>query len=407
MPECCDFEWDSLCAEAASAMFSCAVCSPSGGSGTKSDPYCYIQDAIDAAVDTDEIIVAPGTYVALINFLGKAITLRSSDGPQVTIISAPPVIGQLTVVSCVSGEGPDTVLDGFTIEFGRASYGGGMRNTNSSPTITRCIFRDNITTWGSGCQCPAECPHPGGAAMHNHSSSPTLIGCLFVSNEGINNVCGFCQDIGGTICAGPSHGIVHTSGGTALLVNCGFTGNAGVVVSGSGVLINCIVWGDGLGNPGSSVAASFSNIEGGWPGIGNIDADPLFVDPDNSDFRLQAGSPCIDAGHNNAIAELADTDLDGNPRFADDPDLTDIGCGLPVVVDMGPYESQGVPAEVQLFADLNGDGFVGVADLVILNGCTGSDDPDCCLADLDADGEVGMSDRLVLWYRLIEFSPVR
>ena len=68
---------------------------------------------------------------------------------------------------------------------------------------------------------------------------------------------------------------------------------------------------------------------------------------------------------------------------------------------MGAYEYQGVPAEVQLFADLNGDGIVTIADLLALNQCIGSGDPDCCLADLDADGEVGMPDRLLLINRLV------
>lgn len=47
------------------------------GSGSIGDPYCSIQTAIDNAADTDEIVIAPGTYVECINFLGKAIRLRS------------------------------------------------------------------------------------------------------------------------------------------------------------------------------------------------------------------------------------------------------------------------------------------------------------------------------------------
>ncbi len=59
-----------------------------GGDGSIGDPYCSIQTAIDNAVDTDEIAVDPGTYFEAINFLGKAITLRSSDGAEVTTIDA-------------------------------------------------------------------------------------------------------------------------------------------------------------------------------------------------------------------------------------------------------------------------------------------------------------------------------
>ncbi len=88
---------------------------PGPGSGMEGDPYCSIQTAIDAAVVTDEIVVAPGTYFETINFLGKAITLRSSDGPEVTTIDAE---GMGTVVTCESGEVQDTVLDGFTVTGG-------------------------------------------------------------------------------------------------------------------------------------------------------------------------------------------------------------------------------------------------------------------------------------------------
>ena len=78
----------------------------------------------------DEIIVAQGTYFETIDFLGKAITLRSADGPQLTIIDGS---GAGSVVQCVTGEGFDTVLDGFTITGGNANEGGGMLNINTSP----------------------------------------------------------------------------------------------------------------------------------------------------------------------------------------------------------------------------------------------------------------------------------
>ncbi|MHC4776833.1 MAG: hypothetical protein ACYTBR_16445, partial [Planctomycetota bacterium] len=81
---------------------------PGPGSGTPGDPYCSIQTAIENAVDTDEIVVAPGTYLETIDFLGRAVALRSSGGPEVSIIDA-----QQTgaTVFCYSGEGPSTVLD--------------------------------------------------------------------------------------------------------------------------------------------------------------------------------------------------------------------------------------------------------------------------------------------------------
>ncbi|MHC4219821.1 MAG: dockerin type I domain-containing protein, partial [Planctomycetota bacterium] len=104
------------------------------------------------------------------------------------------------------------------------------------------------------------------------------------------------------------------------------------------------------------------------------------------------------------IADLADTDLDGNPRFADDPATPDTGCGMPVVVDMGAYEYQGEPARVVL-GDIDGNGRVGIRDLVTLMQCMGSDDPKCCVADLDLDGEVGMSDVMLLIQMLVHSVP--
>ena len=171
-------------------------------------------------------------------------------------------------------------------------------------------------------------------------------------------------------------------------------------------VLNCVLWGNTGNTPqiAGAVAVSFSDVQGGWTGAGNIDADPLFVDPDNGDFRLSPGSPCRDAGHNNAIADLTDTDLDGNPRFAGDPGSATTGCGVPVVVDMGAYEFQGEPATV-VFGDINCNGRVDIMDLLDLNGCMGSDDPACCVADLDLDGEVGMSDLMLLVARLVHHAP--
>src|SRR5262249_52334400 len=115
-----------------------------------------------------------------------------------------------------------------------------------------------------------------------------------------------------------------------------------------------------------------SNIEGGWEmplSYGNIDADPLFVDPNNGDYELQVGSPCIDAGHDFAPLGVQ-TDLAGNRRFADDPATADSGCGFAPFIDMGAFEYQGLPGTVS-YADLTGDGVVGIADFLDLLGSWG------------------------------------
>ncbi len=67
-----------------------------------------IQAGIDAAMNGDEIVVAPGTYFETIHFTGKAVWLHSSDGPEVTIISANGPVGDDSAVTCDSGEGSNT-----------------------------------------------------------------------------------------------------------------------------------------------------------------------------------------------------------------------------------------------------------------------------------------------------------
>ena len=167
-PSCCT-TWDTVCASLAEALCDplCGGACPGGGTGTELDPFCCIQNAIDDAVDTDEIVVAPGTYFETINFLGKAVWLHSSDGAEVTIIDA-----QATgrVVTCTSGEGLATVLDGFTITGGLADLGGAMYNDGSSPTVTNCLFSGNSASIH-------------GAGMYNCSSSPTVTNCRFTENS--------------------------------------------------------------------------------------------------------------------------------------------------------------------------------------------------------------------------------
>ena len=129
-----------------------------------------IQAAIDAATPGDVIVVAPGTYSETIDFRGKGITLRSSDGPLVTIIDGSGING--SVVQCVSGEGPDTILEGFTIMGGNADVGGGMLNVGSSPTVIGSIFIGNYAG-------------DRGGGMYNREGNPTIIGSTFRQNTAV------------------------------------------------------------------------------------------------------------------------------------------------------------------------------------------------------------------------------
>ena len=111
-------------------------------------------------------------------------------------------------------------------------------------------------------------------------------------------------------------------------------------------LTNCILWGntpDEILNesPNSSLPVTYSDIQGGYEGEGNIDEDPMFVDPGNGDFHLGPASPCIDAGNNDA-PYLPDSDFEGDGRILDgDGDGT-------ATVDMGVDEALWYPVYLPL-----------------------------------------------------------
>jgi len=216
--------------------------------------------------------------------------------------------------------------------------------------VTNCAFSGNSAV------------NAGGGMYGVNSSSPTVTNCTYIGNSAMNG-----------------HALAFDSSGQMLPSDLTMT--------------NCILWDGGdeiWNNDGSTVTITYTDVQDSFPGTGNIDADPLFVDPVNGDFRLSPGSPCIDAADNTAVPVDIITDLDGNPRFVDDPDTPDSGNGDPPIVDMGAYEFQGLPCPW----DLDGDGNVFVTDLLILlmdfGSCTGSP------ADFDGDGCVTVVDLLTL-----------
>ena len=373
-----------------------------------------IQDAINAATEGDIIVVAPGTYLETIDFLGKGITLRSSDGPSGTTIDGG---GNGSVVQCVNGEGSDTILEGFTITGGNADTGGGMLNIGSSPTIINCIFTNNHAGDRGGGMYNRE-GNPTiiastfdtnsavemGGGMFNLLARPTVRECLFTNNfsnkgAGMRNYINshaivtnsvFSHNHAGeegggmdnrknsnvvvTACifegntAGSGGGGMHNYVGKAeatgnpIIINSLFIGNS--APSGAGIrnndpdptiinttiaynegagissrngsapiIENSIVWGNSGGSfDGTSSrfsVVSYSDIEGGFDGMENLNVDPLFVNPAGNDYHLAIDSPVINAGNNNAPypEDFLYFDIEGNSRF--------IGG----TVDMGAYES--------------------------------------------------------------------
>jgi serine protease len=103
-----------------------------------------IQDGINAAVNGDTVLVAPGTYNENINFGGKAITVTSSGGAKVTIIDGG---NQGSVVTFDSGETNASVLSGFTIQNGNSS---GVYMDFASPRVEHNIIANNTAEFGAG-----------------------------------------------------------------------------------------------------------------------------------------------------------------------------------------------------------------------------------------------------------------
>lgn len=247
-----------------------------------------------------------------------------------------------------------------------SDYGGGMWNQTSSPILTNCTFSGNTASYYGGAMCNGyssptltNCTFSGnlassGGGMDNDSSSPTLANCTFSENTATDN--------GGGMYNG------FTSSPT--LTNCVFSGNTASIGGGmfnsssSPTLTNCIVWGNSTAiyDDSNFPVVTYSDIQGGYAGTGNIDADPLFIrnpsmgpdnklgteDDDYGDLRLQAHSPCIDAGSNAAVPDEVTTDLAGRPRFVDVLDVADTGAGTAPLVDIGAYEATNPPTNIAL-----------------------------------------------------------
>lgn len=278
-----------------------------------------------------------------------------------------------------SDAGAGAILDGFIVIGGNANgtsphnSGGGMCNTGATGlTVLNCTFSGNSSsTYGGG--------------MWNSGSSPTITGCVFRANSSAR---------GG--------GVYNTTGSSPTLTNCTFNGNSASSGYGAGVYTystytvkNCILW----GNVGSQVyglpspTVTYTCVQGGYTGQGNISSDPLFVNAAAGDLRLRAGSPCIDAGRNGSVPAGVTTDLDGRPRFVDNRCLADCvtapgTCGMAPIVDMGAYEYGAA-------VDLNHDGTVSAADFDRFLAAFGHTDCDTSYnleADFDGDGAVTLVD---------------
>ena len=279
--------------------------------GPSGYPYTTIRAAIDDAVDGAVVLVHDGTYVENINFSGKAITIRSENGAGSAIIDGN---ANGSVISFRQGEGAGSVLDGFTLRKGSETSGGGISCYNSSPTISNCIVVENTATYLQG----------GGIYCYN--ASPTITNCIIARNRTENT---------GALCGGGGIGCYNSS--SPVLTNCTIYGNTTVAQGGaiictssSATVVNSILWGNSADESldqiylysGSSIDIRHSNVQQGgaaYPGMGNINANPVFENPASNNFHLLPGSPCIDTGSNTAFG-LPPRDFERDLRILDGDD---------------------------------------------------------------------------------------
>lgn len=301
-------------------------------------------------------------------------------------------------VVVTSGAAESTVLDGLTITGGIADgpenedtrrSGGGIYNVQGSPTVRDCVITGNAADYhGAGIY-----------TRDNGDAGPVFVDCLIFGN--------WCHWWGGGVykggggdatfqrCVISSNGARYRGGGvcsyrgTVILSNCNITGNmtteslsqgggiygseasAGIEystivgnVSGRGSAVayksdvyyteveldNCIIWNgpNAIRNEGrSSMTVDYCNVQGGWAGTGNIDADPCFVETGywdlaetpstlyddvwyDGDYRLLWDSPCVGAGNPRMVPEADELDLYSNPRLSG------------AIVDMGAHEVRNV-----------------------------------------------------------------
>jgi hypothetical protein len=439
--------------------------------------FATIQEAIDAASSCDTILVGDGIHRGPgnhdVDFRGKAITVRSENGPENCTVDGG---GANRGFLFISGEDEYSILEGFTIV-------GPPRTIvceGASPTVRNCRFEGHVVAMDSAWGDPrmencffADCVY----ALLAEGSNPTLSGCslrncdtgvycrsggvlrlvdcrivgsrreaIYVHGCAVAEItrctlagnaknrevpamscyggrltmerCTISGNHAGLLFKGCTSAVIrnsvlcgngHTADATAygvssehsdlLIDNCTLAGNAGLVcdwwpsIDPQSHITNSILWGsvpNPIQAPPGSIAITYSDVQDGWPGGGNLSVDPCFVSsgtwdpngtPDNPDddfwvdgdyhLKSQAGhgdpinkgwvldevtSPCIDRGDPNSPI--------GEEPFPNGGRINMGAYGGTAEASKSWFDEP--PCETVIAGDINGDCRVDFADLALL-----------------------------------------
>lgn len=406
-----------VAAPAAASPFCVKVTATGNGSGdswANATDFATLHDTGTSPTPASghEVWVQQGTYdgpITLISgvkyyggFVGTETAASQSDPAANETIFDGGLAGPALISN---GDSATTILRGFRITNGYddspldllgGGGGGGAALTNSSVMIVQCVFDTNTAdNWGGAALVDGGSPHfincdfhdngnvqvgvdveenpiystpIAGGAVFVRKGSPTFTNCLFYNNTG------------------QEAGAIANDDGTPTLFNCTIADNTATIGCGGGLhdsggvttVKNSVFWGNTAARSGAQILngrgrftqATNTNVQGGFVGTGNINADPLF-EAAAGDYRLLSTSPCRDAGVDaNLPPDVANLDWDGNTTTLP-LDLDMLARIASTNVDIGAYEYR----ECTTSADCTG------GDVC----CTGLCHPCCDNADC-ADG---------------------
>ncbi|MEN6428910.1 MAG: right-handed parallel beta-helix repeat-containing protein [Phycisphaerales bacterium] len=284
--------------------------------------YDYLQHAVADAAEGDEIVATAGVYDEKVDFLGKPVTIRSTDPNDPAVVAATILRSFGSTVVFADHEEAASILAGFTLTGGHEA----VYCYTASPTVTRCTI---VGSDGAGVKLAGSC-------------NPTITFCRIVAN-GAAGIEMSAPTEGRTVklneatirnCIIAANGSQGVHGAKPAIVNCTIVENSSYGVEASSPTVtNSILYfnnlSDGAQIKSNRVTVTYCDVQNGWQGDGNIDADPLFVSLGqwtgdiwtSGDYHLQsqgwrwdsgasswvsdeATSPCIDAG--DPTSELLD-----------------------------------------------------------------------------------------------------